>query len=297
MTQSNRRLLFVGGLLIILMTMIGGALILGNDYFLKRPGGTVLRSPLNPPGELFSVTNPGGLKLTGAWYQGKTQAPVILLCHGHGGRMEVLADMVAFLRGKGFPLLLFDFRAHGRSEGDYTSLGLHEWEDIDAVLKAAEQRGFFSPGRPLVAFGRSLGAAALANGASRLPRIQAFILESMYPELRTVAGNDAKSFYLPDSFIVDLFFWVATQRTGIRYFDSRPSERITGVYPRPLLLIHNARDIRVPDADFQRLTVIASWASTAVFPEAQHVKGHVVEPERFEREFLGFLASAGFAIP
>ena len=250
------------------------------DFIIKRPGGARHLSDLEPATAAFSVTNPQGTKIEAWWYQGKHGAGAILLCHGHGVRHEEMRDVFEFLRKAGYSLLMLDFRAHGKSGGDYTSVGLHEWEDVDVVLKEAEKRGYLPPDVTLAAYGRSMGAATLANGAVHLPRIQVFILESMYSELRKVAANDAAHLLsLPDCFLIDLIFWNAFQRTGIQFFDSKPFEAVKNIYPRPLLLIHDARDARVLNPDFERVAKNASGAKTLVFSEAEHVRGHQTEPD------------------
>ncbi len=246
----------------------------------------------------FSARNPRGQMIKGWYYRGKPGAAALLLCHGHAVDHHELSDVFAFLQPLGFDIFFLDFRAHGESEGEFTSIGREEWEDIDAILTEATNRGFLATSTPLAAYGRSMGAATLGNGGRRLPRIGAFILESMFSELRTIAANDLKHLLsLPDCFLVDLVFWNAEYRSGLLYYPNKPSEEIASIHPRPLLLIHDALDPRVTPENFARLTVVASFATALVFPDSGHIQAHRRDPQRFEREFLGFLASAGIRIP
>lgn len=268
------------------------------EMLIKRPGAFLNLPELEPATETFVESNPLGQKIAAKWYQGKPGAGAVILCHGHGASQKEFRAVLPFLRKAGFGVLSFDFRAHGESGGEFTAIGLHEWEDIQVVLRGAEARGFLPPGTPLGAYGRSMGAAALVNGAEKLPRIKAFILESLHYDLRGVAVQDVRNvFGLPDNFLIDLVFRIAQRKTGIDYYSSRPGETVRNIAPRPLLLIHDVGDIRIPLADFQRIARNATWSKTLLFQKAPHVGAHGAEPAKFEQECVGFLASAGITVP
>jgi hypothetical protein len=139
-----------------------------------------------------------------------------------------------------------------------------------------------------------MGAATLANGSGHLPRIDAFILESCFADLRLIAARDfTRLTGIPDSPLTDAAFRFGRWRTGYDYPANRPVEAITGVASRPLLLIHDGKDVRAITADFDRLRAAVPHAQTLVVPEAGHVQAFKIDPALFEQTFLGFLASAG----
>jgi len=287
---------------------------------LRRPHFAPPAGKEDPDTFAFQAINVRGHKIH-AWFSPvRPGSPVVLLCHGHAEHHARLYDVRDFLRKAGYAVLSFDFRAHGESESQYTSLGLQEWEDIDAVLREAEALSLFSPQTPLAAYGRSMGAVSLINGAARLPRIGAFLLESPFAELRAVAANDARNLMMmPDCFLIDLVFAYQEWVTGIPFFSNRPVQAITGCGSRPVLLIHDGKDNRTDQrafdalrkalaaADDAVLTKVAGSASgstsdvastaflhrASVYPEAHHSGAIWSEPERFQREFLEFLANAG----
>lgn len=168
------------------------------------------------PGTPFIAKNAVGQKIAAWWFPGDPAAGAVLLCHGHCVNHLHILDMAEFLHAAGYNILALDFRAHGHSEGRHTTIGLHEWEDVAAVLEAAEANGFLPPTMPLAAYGRSMGAATLANGSARLGRIGAFILESSFAELRKIAGRDVRRVSgIPDSFLLDGLFALTRLRSGI----------------------------------------------------------------------------------
>ncbi len=246
------------------------------------------------PGTSFTALNAEGNKISAFWYPGNAEAGAVLLCHGHCVNHLHLMDMAGFLHASGYHILALDFRAHGLSEGRYTTIGLLEWEDVAAVIDAAEARGLLPASMPLAAYGRSMGAAALANGSGRLGRINAFLLESSFADLRVIAGRDVKRLSgIPDSFLLDGVFAFARWRTGIDYLSNRPVEAIKGIGSRPLLLIHDALDKRAIREDHDRLKAAVPHARELIVPDAGHVRGHQPPPAPFEPVILEFLRSSG----
>src|SRR5437764_8699442 len=73
------------------------------------------------------------LRISGWFFAADTptqKAPVIVLCHGiWTGRRECLPLALRF-QAAGYHVLTFDFRAHGLSDGRFTSVGHHETNDV-----------------------------------------------------------------------------------------------------------------------------------------------------------------------
>ncbi len=58
----------------------------------------------------------------------------MILLHGLHSRKERLLPLAAELNEAGFNILMFDFRAHGESGGEYTTFGLRELLDLLGAL-------------------------------------------------------------------------------------------------------------------------------------------------------------------
>ncbi len=279
---------------LLLFTLSGGALNWAVGQLIRRPGHGFAPCPADAEATAFVATNTRGLKICAWWWPGKADAGAVLLCHGHSVDHARMVDVMPFLRRTGVSLLALDFSAHGRSEGEFTSVGLLEADDIAAVLTQAEKLALLPASMPLAAFGRSMGAATLINGAAKLPRIGAFILESSFAELRSIVGRDAvRVAGIPDGWPVDRIFDIATRYTGIQYWTNRPIDAIKGIGNRPLLLIHCGRDARVTRDDFNRLVAAAGHPRTLEIASATHVRGYQSDPAVFERAFLETLVIGG----
>lgn len=67
-----------------------------------------------------------------AWYTPPQNGMVILLAHGYGlHRME---DIYVLFASHGYGVVAWDFRAHGASGGEFSSLGYYETLDAKAAL-------------------------------------------------------------------------------------------------------------------------------------------------------------------
>lgn len=292
---TRRRLILLT--LVVWLAVVAGFFWWVVNLMICRPEMGYPDHPRDPDGVALTAVNASGQRIAAWFYPGRPGAGALLLCHGHGVDHGNFTSLFPFLRRAGLALITLDFRAHGQSGGQYTSIGEREWEDLAAVLAAVASQGLLPASQPLAAYGRSMGAATLANGAAHLPRIDAFVLESCFAELRLIAGRDARrEMHLPDNPLFDLFFALASWRTGYDYAGNRPVAAIAGVASRPLLLIHDALDPRATTEDHQRLARAVPHARTLTFANANHVQGHAVNPPLFEREFLAFLASAGIPL-
>ena len=101
--------------------------------------------------------------------------PVIVFVHGLNGTRFELLERAAESHQKGYGTLLFDLRNHGESGDAYTTLGVYESQDVCAAAAFVENA---SPGRPIVFWGVSLGAATALLGANRCRRAEAVIADS-----------------------------------------------------------------------------------------------------------------------
>jgi hypothetical protein len=115
-------------------------------------------TPIPPSIRTFDLPGPVG-KLEALLNQGREDAPYCaLVCHPHpmgGGTMhnKVVYRTMKALHGLGLPVLRFNFRGTGRSQGLHDS-GRGEQEDVRAALKWLDQEFH----RPILFAGFSFGA-------------------------------------------------------------------------------------------------------------------------------------------
>jgi len=132
----------------------------------------------------------------GAWFaRGRDDAPSVLFLHGNkGSRAHCLFRAGLLAADAGCSVLLISLRAHGDSSGSVNDIGYSARHDVVAAVDFLRKR---RPGKPVIVFGVSLGSAAAAFAAEELgDRVQGYVLESPYQDLKTAVWHRTQT-YLP----------------------------------------------------------------------------------------------------
>jgi alpha-beta hydrolase superfamily lysophospholipase len=187
----------------------------------------------------------------------------VVICHGlAAGKAQALSFAQGLLT-RGYNVFVFDFRAHGESEGQLTSLGDLERRDVLAAVRwVQENRPRHS--RRILGLGISTGAAALLSAAAdpspHGQAIEAVAVYNAYDDLAGLGRSVARDRFLPPlSWIADRVGLVlASAQVGTDLSRFAPADSARLLWPRPLLIIHGGRDALVPFEHGQRLFDAAS---------------------------------------
>ncbi|NOH01280.1 MAG: alpha/beta fold hydrolase [Chloroflexi bacterium] len=146
----------------------------------RIPSSGDLLKERNVPYREIELTAKDGVLLS-AWYTPPQNGTVILVAHGYNAnRPEHIHAMFA---ENGYGVLTWNFRAHGSSRGDISTLGYFERLDVEAALEfALAQEGVEHVG----AWGGSMGAATLILSAAEHSEIEAVVADSAFPSLEDV---------------------------------------------------------------------------------------------------------------
>jgi pimeloyl-ACP methyl ester carboxylesterase len=127
-----------------------------------------------------------GNRLSG-WYVPGTGKTTVVMSHGlFRSRFELL-KRGCDLAKLGYTVLIYDLRRHGKSGGEFCTLGYMERHDVEAALRYALDR---APGNTFVLFGVSMGAAATLLAASEVGGVSAVVADSSFLSLdHTVAHH------------------------------------------------------------------------------------------------------------
>ncbi len=119
-----------------------------------------------------------GMALSGWWMPGNEGMPPVLLCHDRHSSKRSMVNLAIALRAEGFAVLMFDFRGHGESAGDRSSLGVLEKRDVVGALDWLGK----GRARPVGVFGAGMGAHAAVLAAVERPELQVLVLDGLYPD-------------------------------------------------------------------------------------------------------------------
>ncbi|MBI4655285.1 MAG: alpha/beta fold hydrolase [Elusimicrobia bacterium] len=231
----------------------------------SNPPLTGGKSPLHPP---FTKGERGGFK------------KAVIICHGYPMDKGNLLETASFL-AKEYNVLLFDFRAMGKSKGAISTGGWKETRDFLAAVDFLKKRGF----KDIGAFGFSLGGAVVLMANS--PDIKAIVVDSSYENLNSVLDSIFSGFGIFGKPIVwlmkfwgRLFFNLNTGRVS-------PADSIADI-KKPVLLIHCEKDSQIPVSAAKALHSKKPGSELWIIPEADHGQGHMLTGMQYEKKVLEF---------
>jgi alpha-beta hydrolase superfamily lysophospholipase len=201
------------------------------------------------------------------------QKPAVVIAHGVGASRQNFLPVAEMVQDLGHPVLLFDFRAHGDSGGQLSTLGLGEADDVRAAHAWLAAR---YPGRPIHGLGYSMGGAALCRAAADGGGFDRIVLDSVYARAESPARQALARLGFPGPAATAYWgltrFW-AWAFTGADLADLTPEAWIGQRAGRPVLIVHGAADTTTPPADAQALYDRAGGAAALwLVPGADHLQ-------------------------
>lgn len=210
---------------------------------------TKVRDTLRLPHDTVYVKTMDSLTLE-CWYaQRDTAKGTILMFHGHGSSKSGVIAEARKMYELGYHIMLTDFRAHGNSDGNTTSIGIYESRDVKAVYDYVAGKGE----KNIIIWGISMGAATALKAIDEFGLKPAkMILEMPFGSLHSAVQGRMKTMGLPAEPLSSLLtFWGGIE-LGSWAFNHRPDEYAKKVNC-PVLLQWGAGDKRVTEDETNTL--------------------------------------------
>ncbi len=204
---------------------------------------------LQAPYRDFELVTHSGLHIRGWWLVNDTARGTVILFHGlTGNRQSCLAEAYAFYN-QGYHALMIDLRNHGRSEGQSTSYGYRETEEISLAYEYAMRNGL----KNIFLWGSSMGASAIIKAVpeySLHPR--GIMLEAPFGSLQQHLRGRARTLGFPEQpFAFLVTGWIGLEKgfNAYRYRMSRYGPSVTC----PVLLQWGTRDALIGREENQEI--------------------------------------------
>lgn len=291
--KSVKRLVFWSGFAVVLWLAVS----LFIAYRMTRRVGPPVPQPAPElawgKADCFRIATDDGQDL-GAWFvAGSAAQPIVLLLHGFNGtrgRSECLPQAEIFA-GAGCPVLLISHRAHGDSSGDYNDIGYGGKHDVLAAVRWIEKH---HPGRDILIYGESMGAAAALFAAGELgEKIKGYVLVSPYKDLRTATRNRTRLYLPPVLDVVGYGGLCAVAPLVLPHIDDiSPMNAAAQISDKtPVLLLAGELDRHALVEEAQAVQEqIRGPSELVVIANAVHAKIHLADPDTYKAKLLGFLA-------
>jgi pimeloyl-ACP methyl ester carboxylesterase len=273
-------------LILILIILVIGLML--SFYFTRRAQLGEIHSPdeYGMEYEDVELKTSDNLTLRGVWIPASGSDRAIVILHGHGGSYDFDLYRVPALHTAGFNVLLFDFRAHGRSEGKRMTFGYEEQRDVLAAIEFLHNRGMHHIGL----LGFSYGGMAAMVTAPNCADVEAVVSDGGPARILTGIvgwGEERGLPRLPIRMIGRLIIAITSIRLGVNLFRYEPIRWVGKFAPRPILFIHGDTDPFL--SDFDELYAAAGQPKELWrLPEAGHTTASQLYPEEHSRRVIEF---------
>lgn len=186
----------------------------------RQAVGDLPRDLIGKPVEFRSES---GTIVRGWFVPGRKGGGAIALMHGIRANRLSMLDRARFLSHAGYSVLVFDFQAHGESEGEHITFGYLESRDAVAAVEwlrmnASEEK--------IGVIGVSMGGAAAVLASPPL-NMDAMVLEIVYPTIdQAISNRLAMRLGEWSSVLTPLLSWQLKPRLGIDAEALRPIDHV-----------------------------------------------------------------------
>ena len=229
-------------------------------------------------------------QLRGWWIPASSPGGTVVLSHGHNGSMERDLGFAAALNRANYNVLMFNYRAHGSSDGNVCTYGVFEKEDLlGAVDYLAASRGIERVG--VVGFSSGAGIALIA--AALTHRISALVLDGVFGRFMTLiqAWLRARDLPRPMAYILaQIVLFGASLVTNTRIYQVSPLLWARHVANSPTLFIHAEND-RLVSLDQVKMLASDLPATSQIWVASgcNHRDGFKNAPHDYVREVTNWL--------
>ncbi len=238
-----------------------------------------------------------GTRIAG-WFLAHPQPRgTVLLLHGFGTNHFGLVHLAYDLYKRDLQSLLVDFRGHGASEGDGTTLGLRERQDVLGALQYLHSRCDVDADR-IGIYGVSMGGATALLTNTQDFGVRALVTDCAFATLRGAIDHGFRRIAdLPPSIFRTPTVWFASRFVGEKLADVlgvvQPLARIKQTATCPLLIIHGTEDDVVFVQDAYQLYLAAEGPKDLwIIPDAGHGRCYEKLEDAYVDRVVDFLADA-----
>lgn len=141
---------------------------------------------------LVTIQSDDNLMLVGRYYENKSDTTVLLV-HGYqSNSFNNFSSLLTYFLSLGCNVLMIDQRAHGKSEGHFTTMGCKEKYDLIHWISWLDSH---TNGSNIFIYGISMGATTVGLASDKIdnPKVKGLMMEagftSFYEELRSTSSK------------------------------------------------------------------------------------------------------------
>jgi fermentation-respiration switch protein FrsA (DUF1100 family) len=243
------------------------------------------------PHEEVWINSPYGYKLYGIYLPAANSHKLVIMAHGFAYTLYGQAKYVNLFRSRGYHILLYDQRAHGRSGGRGATFGYYEKYDLKAVVDWAYEK--VGPATTIGTMGESYGAGIVLQHGAIDPRVSFIVSDSAWSSLPDLLRYHLKKdYHLPEFPFLPLGNFLATVLTGMSFDTSMPISDMKEIQT-PVFLIHGTKDTFIPPEMSRSLYNAKIYGIRKLYlsKDAQHGEAFTTHPLEYDQKLGEFLDS------
>lgn len=215
-------------------------------FGIKHPRPVHRRLP-NVPFETVRID--ARISLEGWWIEHPNAIGTAILFHGYSGEKSSLLERAKVFSSMGYRTLLIDFGGSGGSEGNQTTIGFYEAEQVAEVVAYVRSRGEAN----ILVFGTSMGAAAVMKAAAdRSIDVEHLVLECPFATMLSTVQARFKLMNVPPFPMAHLLVFWGGLENRFNAFSHNPVDYASLIHT-PTLLIYGSEDDKVSLSDTEHV--------------------------------------------
>lgn len=214
-------------------------------YYLEIESGNINKEEFEKLlKEEFYINSKFGYSLHAIWFPNKDSQKTIVFAHGITYTLFGSIKYMNIFYERGFNVLVYDHRFHGKSGGANTTFGYYEKYDLSTCIDWVLER--VGNDSIVGTHGESMGAATVLQHAAIDERLAFVIADCPYKSAEDEFKYRLKIEYkLPSFPVINIASLVNRVRTKAYYSDMSPINNIKDI-STPILFIHGDADTYIP---------------------------------------------------
>lgn len=236
-----------------------------------------------------TIQSPFGYDLFGIYLPLPSADKTVIIAHGITYTLFGSVKYVNLFRTRGFNVLLYDHRNHGKSGGRWSTFGYYEKHDLAAWMAWVRER--LPNGGPLGVMGESFGAATAIQCLAGTPGAAFLICDCCFSDLTDLLAYHFKlDYHLPAFPLLPLASRWSKLLTGMAFGDISPVREV-GKISIPCLFTHGQADKFTPARMSEALYAAKRTGIRALYlaPGAEHAEAFFSNPLAYEAHVAAFL--------